>query len=111
MKKVASRDEVKSPDAQPVPIEKAYEELTHAAYAVWTLLMVIGDDVLVGGRTDLAKHIGHSQSRTNEILRELKNKGYIQLIGGESIGEPTKIQLELLAMISGRNHFVRLSDG
>lgn len=94
---------------QPISIEKGYEELSHSAFSVWIRLMMVNDDKLKSGRLRMAKLLGYSDSRSDCVLRELKNKGYLRLIPGPRNGTPTVVEIRRRASISGRNRFLKLS--
>jgi len=95
---------------EPVTIEIAYNELSQEAFAVWIRMMVAADKDLTSGRKHIATVLGYSEGRSNQILRELKNKGYVQLQPGPHPGIATEIIVARRPIISGRNRFVRLSS-
>lgn len=92
-----------------VTIEKAYEELSQEAFAVFMRMMVAKPSQLEKGRNKLAIIFGYSEGRCNVILRELRNKGYIALIKGPYPGTPTKLKLAKRIILSGPTNFIRLS--
>lgn len=92
-----------------ITIEKAYEELSQEAFAVFMRMMVTKPSQLKKGRNKLAILLGYSEGRCNVILRELKNKGYITLIKGPYPGTPTTLKLAKRVILSGPSNFIKLS--
>ena len=89
----------------PIRIAEAYEELTRQGFAVWMRLVIMEYNEL-SNRKVLAKVLGYSVARSNQILRELKRKGYISFIVGAS-WEPTEVVIERRPFLEGRGKFVR----
>lgn len=94
----------------PISIKVAYDELSQEAFAVWIRLMVTTEEELRAGRGSVARLVGYSEGRSNEILRELKNKGYVEFNKGDHPGLPTEIIITRRPIVSGRNRFVKLSN-
>ncbi len=97
------------PDQGPAKLDEAYGDLTRAAFATWIRLMVEPreNETLKKGRGKVARMLGYSQRRSNEVLLELSRKGYVSFIFNGS-GKPTEVVIERRAMISSRGNFVRL---
>lgn len=95
---------------KPATIHEAYDELSQEAFAVWIRLTMATQHQLDSGRQKVAKILHYSEGRSNTVLRELRNKGYIRLMKGERIGTPTRIEFRRCPLISGRNRFVKLSS-
>ena len=98
------------PAVGPVTIQKAYQELTHEGFAVWLRLMVATDAELRAGRGSLARLLGYSERRSNEVLRELNMKGYVDFdtVGG---GRPTRVIIQRRALVNARaSQFARIAS-
>jgi hypothetical protein len=96
------------PEDGPVSIPQAYSELSQEAFAVLLRLAVEPRDVLRRGRGKIARLLSYSERRSNEVLRELHHKGYVQFITGIP-GTPTEIVLQRRVLINQRiGHFARL---
>lgn len=91
-----------------VSIEVAYTELTPPAFSVWMRMHVAHDDELIG-RANIAKTIEYSEGRSNVILKELKLKGYINVIPGPGPVYPTRFELKRRVVLKGNNQFITLS--
>lgn len=91
-----------------VTIKEAYDELSQEAFAVWMRLLVTLDSELARGRAHLAATLGYSEGRSNAILRELRHKCYIKFVKAARIGQPTTIQIQRRALISGPARIIRL---
>lgn len=91
----------------PVAIDTAYRELSHHAFAVWIKLMVSSDEELRVGRRALAKFLGYGQHRSNAVLLELKNKGYVSWIVRP--GLPSEVVVMRRAKLPARSRFIRIS--
>ncbi len=94
-----------------VTIIEAYNNLSQEAFAVWIRLHVTEDQQLCEGRVKLARTLGYSEARSNEILRELSLAGYVECIPGPRIATPTTVRVRRRCKISGKNRFVRLRRG
>lgn len=64
----------------PIDISEGYKKLSRVAFAVWIRLSVASREELHGGRQYVAKLLGYSQRRSNEVLLELERKGFIMFI-------------------------------
>ncbi len=93
---------------EPATIEEAYEELTQVAFAVWIRLQVAEPKQLVG-RSKIAKAIGYSVARSDEILRELKLKGYVKMMPRGN-GRASYLVLHRVPILSGPSGFITLSS-
>lgn len=90
-------------------IEEAYNDLSRNAFAIWIRLMVTPERELEAGRKALARSFGCSVSAFNRTIRELKLKGYVDLVPQAKAGEPSTIVISKRARLVGRDHFVKLS--
>jgi len=93
----------------PATIKEAYYNLSQEGFAVWIRLHVCNEQSLAEGRGKLARRLGYSEARSNEILRELSLAGYVVCIPGPRPATPTTVKILRRCKISGRNSFVRLS--
>jgi hypothetical protein len=91
-------------------IEQAYDELTREAFSVWIRLMVVSSSDLRNGKKDLSKICNYSLNRFYTIMKELYNKGYVSYIKPSRLGTKHTVLLKKRALISGRNHFIKLSS-
>jgi len=91
-------------------IEKAFNELSQEAFAIWIRLMMASPKQLKSGRTKLAEMTNYSEGRFSVILKELKNNGYVTIHPGPYPGTPSEIKLTRKALIAGKNHFVILAN-
>lgn len=89
-------------------IEQAYKELSQEAFATWMRFQVATDSQLTAGRKHVTKMMGLSDGRAYVILKELENKGYIEIYR-EHIGVPSEIRVLKRALISGPNRIVKLT--
>lgn len=87
----------------PIGIKEAYSELTRAGFAAWFRLVVEPPETLTRGRVHLAKVLGYSERRADDIFRELKRKGYIRLIRAHRPGLPTRVVIERRPLINRRD--------
>lgn len=94
--------------SQPATIEEAYAELSVPAFAVWIRLQMATPKQLLG-RAKIAKIIDYSSAQSDTILRELKYKGYIQMIANGQ-GKPSQLVIQRRTILSGPSSFVRLSN-
>lgn len=92
----------------PVRIEEAYSELSRNAFAVWMRLVVMEPDQL-RGRYEIARLLGYSPGRSNQVLMELKRKGYISFITHGKPFKPTEIFIERRPLVEARGKFVRVN--
>jgi len=92
---------------EPITIEEAYDELTQQAFAVWMRLMTAQPQQLVG-RAAIARMVRYSSSYCDEILRELKHKGYIKFEKAPP-GKPSKLIIYRRALLSGPTSFITLT--
>lgn len=97
------------PGNGPVEIAKAYVELTQEAFAVWIRLMVMSEDELRSGRVGIARLLGYSERRSNEVLRQLEMAGYVSFQPNYGGGRLTRVNIMRRALISARTNFTRLS--
>lgn len=93
------------PNEGPARLDEAYNTLTKAAFAAW-IRMSAESEALVG-RGHVARVLGYSPRRSNEVLRELARKGFVSFI--TQTGKPTQVVIERRALISRRSNFARLS--
>ena len=92
-------------------INQAYSELSRSAFAVWIRLMAEPPDVLKLGKAHLAGLLGYGLRRTDEVLTELRRKGYIGVIRPEGVAAPLTIVIRRRALINARvGSFQRLSS-
>jgi hypothetical protein len=91
----------------PVTIAAAYDELTRHAFAVWMRLVVMDDDEL-NNRKKLAVTLGYCPGRSNQVLRELKRRGYISFIVGGPY-QPTEVIIERRPFLESRGKFIRVA--
>jgi hypothetical protein len=98
----------KSKPVKPATIEEAYKELSTAAFAVWIRLMTM-EPLAFRSRGKMARHLGYGVSRTNEILRELRLKGYVNVPLQTHPGKPSQIVLLRRALLAGRSQFIQLA--
>lgn len=90
-----------------VDLNRAFEELTPSAFALW--LRISGErEALAEGRRALAKLTGYSQRRISELLLELERKGYVGFLP-ESGPRPDGIVIHRRCVIGVRSGVVRLS--
>lgn len=87
-------------------IEDAYLDLSQEAFCAWLLLCTVGAPVT--GRSKAASILKLSYRRSNSVIRELKNKGYLTLRPGANPSIPTQILVTTQAVISGNAWIVRL---
>lgn len=98
-----------SKEAKGEKLDKAYQELTRDAFAVWIRMMIIPEiELKTLGIKKLAKIFKYSRPGLYSILKELQNGGYIRIESAQKTGYTTKIYIERKAMILGGNHFIRL---
>jgi len=96
-------------DDDPATITEAFKELSKSAFAVWIRLMMVPEKQLVN-RIEMAKLLEYSPAQCNSILRELKQKGYLKMIRGSKVGDPTRFVIKRRAIIAGPNQFLSLSN-
>jgi hypothetical protein len=96
--------------AQPIGLADAYDTLSQEAFAIWMRLHLFTDEQLNSGRLKIASMTGYSESRVNNILRELRLAGYLTFHPSEKPGNTTKIKFAKVCKISGHNRFVKLSN-
>jgi hypothetical protein len=96
-------------DNEPITIIDAYDDLTNPAFAVWMRLLVTPEKSLTN-REKLAVKLHYSTAGLDNILGELKRKGYIQIQTPSRPGLPSKIIISRRAKIFGRNKIVTLSN-
>ncbi len=94
----------------PITIADAYAQLSQEAFAVWMRLHVCTPEELDGGRQNLAKLLGLSNGRSNEVLRELVAKRFVQMNRAERNGLPTQTVLVKRALLVGRDAIIKLSN-
>ncbi|GAG41452.1 unnamed protein product, partial [marine sediment metagenome] len=91
-------------------IEVGYQALTREAFAVWIRLMVEPENVLESaGLARLAERFNYRERAFKEILRQLRNKGYVRIESPPRPGVPAKLFIQRRVLLVGRDHFIRLS--
>lgn len=111
---MSTKQRIKRPvaleDERPgITIDRAYRELTPASFALWLRMMVISQLELNKGRAHLSRLLGESDRTLDRRLRELRTKGYIAIESPTKPGRPSKLRLKRRAVISGADHFIKLS--
>lgn len=89
-------------------INEAFDELSQEAFAFWIRMMTMEDEDFVGRRT-IARKFKVSEGRSNVVLRELKNCGYLRFEPGPRRGTQTQIVLMKRVILVGRDRFIKLS--
>jgi len=89
-------------------IQQAYLELSQEGFSAWMRFQVASDSELSRGRPEVAEILGLSEGRASVILKELHDKGYIEIYR-EAIGVPTVVKILKRALISGPNRLVKLT--
>jgi len=90
-------------------LDDAYEELTRAAFAVW--LRMSADSTVVlqhSGVHNLAKRYGYARRGFFEVLRQLRNKGYVRY-NTPPRGESISVTIARRPLLVGVDQFVKLS--
>ncbi len=90
-------------------IEQAYEELTREEFAVWIRMMMLPDEILCKGKKHVGKICKYSTNYFYKLMKGLHAKDYITYVKPAILGKPFTIILRKKAMISGVNHFIKLS--
>ncbi len=89
-----------------VGIEEARENISKMAWNAWVMLHMVTPEELAEGRRALAKRLGWSEARFNELLHELKVAGYVELRPADQLFKPTRIVLKLQAKLPVKNKFL-----
>lgn len=84
---------------------KAYRELSQEAFAAWIVLCAGGGHYT--GRTAVAEYLSLSYRQSNELLRELLNKGYVD-IEREGVAKKSIVKVRLAAMFERSALVVRV---
>lgn len=93
-----------------VKLDAAYDDLTRQAFAVWVRMMVEPESALNGlGVEGLARKFSYKQRAFFEVLRQLRDKGYIRIVSAARPGKPAAILIAKRPLLVGRDHFVKLS--
>jgi hypothetical protein len=87
-------------------IEDGYRELSQEAFAAWLMLCSVGAPVK--GRGGVAKVLGLSYRRSNFLVRELRNKGYVDVKPSTAPSLPTSIFVVRQAVAGARSWIIRL---
>ena len=94
-------------DPSTTTIEKAYDDLSQQAFAVWIRLAVTTNKELIDRKT-ISKVLRYSLSQTNVVLTELRRKGYIKLESRANPGRRSKFIFRKRTIISGETRFINL---
>lgn len=92
-----------------VKIADAYAELSKEAFSVWIRMAVESDRILAGGLGRMAETFGYRERGFREILRQLRNAGYIRITTPPHGGIPAPLHISRRPLLVGHDRFVKLS--
>jgi len=91
-----------------VRLDEAYDALTREAYAVWVRMMLVPSSSLEGaGLAGLARVFRYKERGFREVLRELRNKGYLRVVTPPRPGQKAAIEIVKKPVLVGADRFVR----
>jgi hypothetical protein len=97
------------PDDGPVPLQKAWIELSRIEFAAWCRLCA-EDETMQFSKHQLAKILDMSKRRLNELMRTLSHKGYLALVPVEGQGQPMRVCITRKPALMGRTNFINVGS-
>jgi hypothetical protein len=95
------------PDDGPIPLEKAWTELSRIEFAFWCRLCSEPDTMNLS-KHQLAKILFMSKRRLDELMRGLHHKGYLTLVPVAGAGQPMRICITRKPALIGHTNFVNV---
>jgi hypothetical protein len=97
------------PGFGPSTLIEGMDELSRSGFILWLWLCSQDTETLKIGRRNLAKKFGFSREHFDDVLRELRRKGYIECIAHGPY-QPTTITIERKLVVKLGGNIVRATS-